>query len=173
VFSKFFIPESRLESISREFANFDTQIELGNAEISGENTVDYLAILNWYCKLRDEYNLYFEYIGYDIKFAESFVQDLIDEGFECEPVKQGSNLHSTVVELEGLIKDKKLKICNNNLMKMNLKNVAISKDFNTGALRPVKISDKLRIDGAVALMDAMFIRQAHWDEIKDIITNDD
>jgi len=170
-FVKFFIPESKLATIRREFTHFDKQLELGNVMISGKNCVEYTDITKWYCGLRDKYSLYYKYIGYDRNSANYFAQELKSNGFLMYDVWQGYILHPVLMEFETLLKDGKLKLCNNGLLEMNIHNVALKADYDSRRFKPVKISQTARIDGAMSVIDALAVRQKMWDEIKFIIKN--
>jgi phage terminase large subunit-like protein len=67
--------------------------------------------------------------------------------------------------MEGLIKDEKIYIGDNDLLKSHLLNAAIKMSIERGRGRLVKINQRARIDGVAALADAMTVRQKWYSEI--------
>lgn len=51
------------------------------------STVDYHAVTQWFCTLRDEYKINFFKIGYDKAMSNYWVADMVKSGFEHESVK--------------------------------------------------------------------------------------
>ena len=74
--------------------------------------------------------------------------------------------------MEGLIRDRRLQIGNNNLLKAHLLNSAIKMNTERGRGRLVKINATSRIDGTAALSDAMCVRQKWFAEIGQQLKNE-
>ena len=104
-------------------------------------------------------------IGYYRYSASYLVQDLKGAGFHLDDVYQGDNLHPVIVETEGLLKDHKINIDDNDLLKLHLLNSAVKLNVERGRGRLVKINQTARIDGVAALLDAMTVRQKYYNEI--------
>ena len=73
--------------------------------------------------------------------------------------------------MEGLIKDGRLYIGDNDLLKMHLVNAAVKISTERGRGRLVKINQTARIDGVAALADALCVRQKWFGEIGEQLKN--
>ena len=85
---------------------------------------------------------------------------------------QGDNLWPVLQDMEGQIRDKKIRIGNNNLLKAHLLNSAIKMSTERGRGKLVKINATSRIDGTAALSDAMCMRQKYYAEIGHQLRNE-
>jgi phage terminase large subunit-like protein len=110
-------------------------------------------------------------VGYDRYSAQYLVQDLKAYGFQCDDVFQGDNLWGVLQEMEGLFKDGKVHIGNNDLLKAHLLNSAVKMNQERGRGRLVKLSANLHIDGVAALSDAFCVRQKWFGEIGEQLRN--
>ena len=88
-----------------------------------------------------------------------------------DDVFQGWNLYPVLMEFEGLLKDGKIHIGDNALLKMHLLNGAIKMDVEQNKGKLVKISRTDRIDGAAALIDALTVRQKWYGDIGEQLKN--
>ena len=93
------------------------------------------------------------------------MQDLEAYGFQCDDVYQGFNLTPIINEADGLIRDGKIHIGDNDLLKIHLLNAAIKAETQTERKKLVKLSANEHIDGAAALLDGLTVRMKHWSEI--------
>jgi len=93
-------------------------------------------------------------------------------GFDLDDVKQGENLAPVIREFEGTIKDGNFYMPSNNLLKAHFLNVALKHNWETRRVAPVKIEQRARIDGFVAVINAMTMRQKYWNEIGDYLRNE-
>ena len=114
--------------------------------------------------LRDA-ELYPLKVGYDRYSAQYLVQDLQADGFQMDDVYQGDNLWPVIQEMEGLVKDRRINIGDNQLLKLHLLNSAVKMNTERGRGRLVKINQTARIDGTAALLDALCVRQKWFGEI--------
>ena len=172
VFAKFFMPAERIdEAIARDGVPYDIYIRRGLLAPSGDNFVDYNDCFAWYRELVEKYKIYPLKIGYDRYSAQYLVQDMRAYGFHLDDVYQGDNLHPVIQETEGLLKDHKIKIGDNDLLKLHLLNSAVKLNVERGRGRLVKINQTARIDGTAALLDAMTVRQKYYSEIGGQLTN--
>ena len=94
-------------------------------------------------------------------------------GFQCDDVFQGDNLWGTLQEMEGLIKDGKVHIGDNDLLKIHLLNSAIKMNTERGRVRLVKIHKDAHIDGTAALADAFCVRQKWYSDVGDRLKNEE
>ncbi len=110
-------------------------------------------------------------IGYDRYSAQYLVQDLNGYGFRTDDVYQGENLWVVLQEMEGLLKDGKIHIGDNDLLKIHLLNSAIKMSVERGRGKLIKINPGAHIDGCAALADAFTVRQKWYDEIGERLRN--
>ena len=166
VFAHFFLPAEKIdEAIARDGVPYDIYIKRGFLSLSGDNFIDYHDCERWYTDLVAKYRIYPLKIGYDRYSASYLVQDLKGAGFHLDDVYQGDNLHPVIQETEGLLKDQRINIGDNDLLKLHLLNSAVKLNVERGRGRLVKINQTARIDGVAALLDAMTVRQKYYNEI--------
>ena len=166
VFAHFWLPSERItEAQERDGVPYNAYIQRGLLSPSGDNFVDYHDCYNWFVGMVEEYNLYPLQVGYDRYSAQYLVQDMEGYGFHMDSIYQGDNLWPVLQELEGSIKDKKINIGTNDLLKAHLLNAAIKMNTERGRGRLVKINPTSRIDGVAALADALCVRQKWYAEI--------
>ena len=70
-----------------------------------------------------------------------------------------------------LMKDGRICIGDNDLMKVHLLDSALKQNAETSRKRLVKVGSTVHIDGTAALLDAMCVRQKWFTEIGEQITN--
>jgi len=173
IISHFWLPSARIEeAILRDQVPYNKYIAQGIMDTSGENYIDYEDVFNWVMDLRLKYDIYPLFIGYDRYSAQYLVKQL-SQVYQCEDVYQGDNLYPIMLELEGLIKDGRINIGDNNLLKMHLLNSAIKISEERGRGRLVKLNPKLHIDGTAALLCAMTMRNKYYLEYEPQFKNED
>ena len=166
VVAHFWMPSERIETrIAEDGVPYWTYVKRGLLSLSGDNFVDYHDCFNWFTSLLSEYELYPLKVGYDRYSAQYLVKDMQNAGFQMDDVYQGDNLWPVLQEMEGLIKDGRLYIGDNDLLKMHLLNAAVKMSIERGRGRLVKINQRARIDGVAALADALTVRQKWYSEI--------
>lgn len=173
VFSKFWLPSERIDEASeRDGVPYRAFIERGLLEPSGDNFVDYKDCYNWLIELVEKYEILPLVVGYDRYSAQYLVQDLKTYGFKCDDVYQGDNLWGVMQEAEGMMKDGKICIGDNDLLKMHFLNSAVKMSTERGRGRLVKVSPTAHIDGMAALLDALTVRQKWYAEIGSQLKNE-
>lgn len=166
VFAKFFLPMEKLEEATqRDGVPYDIYVQRGQLQLSGDNYIDYHDCYNWFTGLIEEYQIFPLQTGYDRYCAQYLVQDMKQYGFHMDDVYQGTNLTPVIREVEGLLKDGKVKIGDNDLLKIHFANSALKVDAETERLRLIKIEQRAHIDGMASFLDAMCVRQKWWNEI--------
>lgn len=174
VFAKFFLPGEKIqEATERDGLPYRAYIDRGLLIPSGDNFVDYADCYRYMTQLVEEYKIYPLMVGYDRYSSQYLVKDLEQYGFHTDDVFQGTNLYPVLMELEGLMKDGKIHIGDNDLLKIHMLNSAIKMDVEQNRGKLVKISPKEHIDGMAALADAMTVRQKHWADLGDRLVNED
>lgn len=172
VFAKFWLPEEKIaEAIARDGIPYNIYQQRGFLETSGDNYVDYRDCYKWLTTLIEEYEILPLMTGYDRYSAQYLIQDLETYGFRVDDVYQGHNLWPVLQEMEGLFKDGRVHIGDNDLLKIHLLNSAIKMDTERGRGKLVKLSPKDHIDGCAALADAFCVRQKWYSEIGERLAN--
>ena len=173
VLCRFFLPAERIEdAIAADGVPYNIYIQRGLLHPSGANIIDYNDVFNWYRELVEEYELYPLKCGYDKYSASYLVQQMESYGFHMDDVFQGYNLHPVITEVEGLLKDGKIHIGDNDLLKIHLFNSAVKISTEKGKQKLVKLKPSAHIDGMAALLDAMTVRQKWYGEIGDQLRNE-
>ena len=166
VFAKFWLPAEKIDfAMERDRIPYNIYIQRGLLDVSGGNYVDYRDCFNWLTSLVEDYEILPLQVGYDRYSAQYLVQDLNAYGFQTDDVFQGDNLWSVLQEMEGIFKDGKVHIGDNDLLKIHLLNCAIKMNAERGRGKLVKINQTMHIDGAAALSDAFCVRQKWYDTI--------
>ena len=173
VFAKFWLPAEKIdEAIARDGVPYNIYVQRGLLELSGDNFVDYHDCYNWLTELVEKYEILPLMTGYDRYSAQYLIQDLERYGFRCDDVYQGDNLWGVLQEMEGLFKDGKVHIGDNDLLKAHLLNAAIKMSVERGRGKLVKINRAAHIDGVAALADAFCVRQKWYAELGDRLLNE-
>lgn len=166
IVARFFMPSAKLEeSIARDGLPYDIYVQRGLLTLSGDNFVDYNDCFNWFKDLIEKYRLYPLKTGYDRYSAQYLVQSMQNYGFHMDDVFQGFNLTPVINEFDGLLRDGKVHIGDNDLLKIHLLNSALKKDAQTERVRLVKLKATEHVDGTAAILDAMTMRSKWWTEI--------
>lgn len=171
-FSRFFMPANKVEELQqREGVPYQLYISKGLLQVSGENFVDYTDCFEWFRSLVEEYEILPLQVGYDRYSAQYLVQQMEQYGFHMDDVYQGENLTPVIHEADGLLRDKTLQLGTNNLLKAHFLNVGMKQNEETRKIRPVKIDPRCHIDGFVAVIDALTVRQKWYDQIGEQLKN--
>lgn len=173
-FSQFFMPANKVDELqAREGVPYRLYIQQGLIQQSGDNFVDYHDCLDWFRRLVRDYEILPLQVGYDRYSAQYLVQEMQQDGFHMDDVFQGENLTPVIHECDGLLRDKTLRLGHNNLLKAHFLNVGMKQNEETRKIRPVKIDPRTHIDGFVAVIDALTVRQKWYDQIGGQLKNED
>ena len=155
VFSHYWIPEIKLtDSDDKEAgASYVTWAKEGYLAIHDGNEIDISAIADWFFLLRKNYGLKPYKIGYDQRYAKTFLDRCEEYGFETEMLAQGRALSNAMKLTEADLKSKIINYRGNVVDKWCLQNCCCEVD-NVGNIQPVKAKGQRarRIDGAVTLI---------------------
>ena len=174
VFARFFLPEERIEDLTAiDGVPYNIYQQRGLLMPSGANIVDYGDVFAWFRELVEKYEIYPLKVGYDRYSAAYLVQQMDAYGFHMDDVYQGYNLHPVIQEVEGFLKDGRIHIGDNDLLKIHLYNSALKVSVEKGRAKLVKIKTTAHIDGMAALLDAMTVRQKWYAEIGDRLANEE
>lgn len=173
VLTKCFLPSEKIqEATERDGVPYSIYVQRGLLTPSGDNFVDYRDCLNWFTSLVEQYEIYPLQVGYDRYSAQYLVNDMKQYGFHMDDVYQGDNLYPVIREAEGLLKDGKIHIGDNDLLKAHLLNAAIKMNTERGRGKLVKLNPSLHIDATAALLDGLTVRQKWYSEIGDQLKNE-
>lgn len=156
VLQHYFIPDQWLEKkVKEDKIPYDRWKERGLITLSEGNKVNYSDVTNWFVRMFQEYEVRPLWIGYDNWNATYWVQEMKDQGFEMEVVRQGyQTLSQPMKELGADLKAHMINYNDNPVLKWCLTNTSVKSDENSN-IRPVKgQSQRQRIDGSVSLLIA-------------------
>ena len=174
VFAKFWLPAGKIQDATAlDGLPYQIYIQRGLLELSGENVIDYRDCYRWITSLIENYRIYPLQVGYDRYSAQYLIQDLKSYGFQVDDVFQGTNLTPVIRETEGLFKDRRIHIGDNDLLKVHLLDSALKVDSESERVRLIKLRKNGHIDGTAALLDAICVRQKHWQVIGNQLTNEE
>lgn len=169
-----FMPSEKVEELTaRDGVPYMQYVRQGILTLSGENFVDYKDVFNWMTSLVSDYQIYPLMTGYDRYSAQYLIKDLEQSGFRVDDVYQGDNLWSTIQEVGARIKDGKIRIGDNALLKMHFLNSAIKMNNERGRGRLIKINPTSHIDLMASVLDAFCIRAKYYDELGEQLKNED
>ena len=172
VFARFWLPSERIEELTAiDQVPYNIYAQRGLLYPSGANIVEYSDVFDWFTELVEKYEIYPLKVGYDRYSATYLVQQMSAYGFHMDDVFQGFNLHPVIQEVEGLMKDRKIHIGDNDLLKIHMFNSALKVSTEKGRSKLVKIKPTAHIDGMAALLDAMTVRQKWFSEIGEQLKN--
>ena len=173
-FAQFFMPANKIDELqAAEGVPYRLYVSAGLIIPSGENYVDYNDCFEWFRRLVDEYEILPLQVGYDRYSAQYLVKQMEQYGFHMDDVYQGFNLTPVLHEMDGLLRDKTLQLGENKLLKSHFLNTAVNQDAETRKIRPVKIDPRTHIDGFVAVVDALTVRQKWYEQIGDQLKNNE
>lgn len=155
VFWKFWIPEENMrERVNKDGVQYDAWVRKGIIKATSGNAIDYATIESDILRLRDLYNI--KEIGFDPWNAYQMAQNLDTKGLIMVEVRQTMrDMSEPLKYLESLILDGKLRHGGNPVARWMAGNVEILSD-NHENIKPIKDKKgKNRIDGIVALNNAM------------------
>lgn len=154
----YWIPTNSLEhKVDEDKIPYDKWLKQGILRLSGESKIDYHDVTEWFMEQVERFDLRPLWVGYDSWNAQYWCDEMKEYGFDMVEVRQGARTMSTPMkQLKADLIDKKINYDNNPILKWCLSNMSIKSDVNEN-IRPVKESNRQRIDGAVSLIDAYCI----------------
>lgn len=172
-FARFYLPTNKIEeATARDGLPYKAFIQRGFLYPSGENFIDYQDIFSWCRELIEKHKIYVLQVGYDRYSAQYLVSDLKNYGFHTDDVYQGTNLSGIIRLTEGYMKDGKINIGDNDLLKAHFYNSALKMNTENERCQLVKVEPRSHIDGMASFLDAMCMRDKYWNEIGRQLTNE-
>ncbi len=155
ILSHYWIPESKLEdSDDREAgAEYAEWARQGLLTIHEGNEIDISEVADWFASLVKTYKMRPYKIGYDQRYAKTFLERCEEYGFETERLAQGRNLSNAMKLTEADLKGKIINYRRNAVDRWCLANTCCEVD-GLGNIQPRKVPAQAskRIDGAVTLI---------------------
>lgn len=168
VIQRYFIPEYQVErKVIEDKVPYDIWIQRGLVTACPGSKVNYSDVTAWFVRMREEYSICPLWIGYDSWGSQYWTDEMKSNGFQMEVVRQGAQTMSQPMkELAAEFKGKRIIYNSNPILKWCLTNTQVKVDENDN-MRPVKgKNSKMRIDGAVALIDAYVVYLNHRDDYR-------
>jgi phage terminase large subunit-like protein len=168
---QYFLPEELVEQRTKEdMIPYDKWSDRGILTLTPGNKVDYGDVTRWFRKIVDEYGIMPLWIGYDPWNSQYWLQEMTNEGFTMEVVRQGAqSLSQPMIEMGADLSAKMINYNNNPILKWCLTNTSVKRDENDN-IRPVKgQNQRQRIDGAVSLLIAYTVLFNHMQDYKAMI----
>lgn len=162
VIPRFWIPEENIpERVEKDKVKYDIWAQQGYLKTTPGNAIDYRFIKKEILELRDRFDI--QMIGFDPWNAMQVATELQDEGLEMVEVRQGYRTMSPAMkEIETLVRSKKIAHSGHPVLRWNIDNVQVKMDENEN-IRPVKGKGIERIDGLVAMVNAMVVAMLNED----------
>lgn len=158
VISHFWLPSEKLdEAIARDDIPYREMIEQGFLSLSGEGFVDYNDVYQWFVELVQNYKIMPLVIGYD-RYSSQYLVQQMSSLFKMDDVYQGWNMTPAINRLEGEMKERRIKIGDNALLRVHLLDTALQRDRMTKRVKIVKLNENAHIDGTASLLDALIVK---------------
>lgn len=155
IYQHYFIPESKLDDSNDKEAGaeYEKWAREGKLTIHEGNEVDISKIADWFYELFKEYKIKPYKIGYDQRYAKTFIDRCEEYGFDTEMIPQGRALSNAMKLVEADLKSQYINFQSNEIDCWCLSNCCCKVD-NVGNIQPVKIPGQAskRIDGAVTFI---------------------
>lgn len=155
VLTHYWIPESKLTASDDKEAgaSYAEWAKAGLMTICEGNEIDITQVADWFFHLYKDYGLRTYKVGYDQRYAKTFLDRCEEYGFETEMLAQGRNLSNAMKLTEAELKSRNVNYGSNPIDKWCLANCCCEVD-NVGNIQPVKVKGQKskRIDGAVTLI---------------------
>ena len=171
IFGEFYLPAEKLsEASARDNLPYEIYVQKGFLKLSGDNVIDYHDCEEFVQRMIQAH-VYPLRAMYDRYSAQYLVKALEAGGVVTDDCFQGYNMTPAISEFEGMIKDGRVNIGNNDLLKVHLLNAALQMERQTERKKLVKYSVNAHVDGVAAILDAIMGRMVYWNEIGRQLTN--
>lgn len=175
IHSHYWIPESKLENSDDKEAGakYVEWAKQGLLTIHEGNEIDISQIADWFFNLYRDYKIKPYKIGYDQRYAKTFIDRCDEYSFETEMLMQGRALSNAMKLTEAELKSRSINYNNNEIDKWNLANCCCKVD-NYGNIQPVKIPGQRskRIDGALTFIMLYEMYRRYKTDFKTLIGGD-
>lgn len=153
-FNRYYVPQTCLYNNSN-CELYKEWKRKGMLTVTDGNVCDYDYVLADLLKLNQV--VYIDKIAYDAYNATQWAINATTEGLPLEPYSQALwHFNQGSKEIERLFKTKRIIINNNDITRWCFSNVTLKFDFNEN-VKPIKSSDMQKIDGVIAMIEALGI----------------
>lgn len=153
-FNRYYVPQTCLYNNSN-CELYKEWKRKGMLTVTDGNVCDYDYVLADLLKLNQV--VYIDKIAYDAYNATQWAINATTEGLPLEPYSQALwHFNQGTKEIERLFKTKRIIINNNDITRWCFSNVTLKFDFNEN-VKPIKSSDMQKIDGVIAMIEALGI----------------
>lgn len=171
--SMYWIPEDLvLKRVDEDKIPYDIWIEKGYVRTCPGNSNHPKYVTEWFKEIRDIYDIYLPWFGYDAWSAKYWVEEMqMEFGKDAMiPVRQGKQtLSGPMKNLKANLQSKIINYNNNPVDRWCLCNTAVDVDKNDN-IQPIKTSNpRRRIDGTAALLDACVVLEEKMNEYMSLI----
>ena len=173
-FTKYFIPETKLDSDKEGGAKYREWVNQGICEVHEGGQVILSKVAEWYKDLYDQYKIIVFKLGYDQRFATDFLNTMQSYGYgnkkneTCEMINQSKFVMSTPMKhVEADLKGQLIHGLND-MDNWCLGNTALEIDGRE-LIMPIKMKTDKRIDGAVAIVITYAIFERYKSEYLKLI----
>lgn len=167
VLSHYRIPESKLTNSPDKDAGakYEEWAKAGLLTIDPGDEVNVSGVADWYYELYKKYRLKPYMIGYDERYAKTFIDRCEEYGFQTVKLYQGRALSGAMKLTEAEFRSKVINFQQNPIDKWCLGNCCCRPD-NFGNIQPVKIPGEphKRIDGALTFIMLNEVYRRYKDE---------
>ena len=160
--NRYYLPQTCLENNPNKEL-YKKWHRMGYLTLTEGNVVDYDYITN--DMLKD--NLQIQKVAYDSYNATQWAIDAEGKGLPLEPFSQSlGHFNKPTKEFERLLRQGKVIIEDNEITKWCISNVSLQYDHNENC-KPVKTSKMQKIDGVIAMLQALgiYLESPHWNNI--------
>ena len=160
VFQMYFVPQEKLNNEETNKEEDQVPYKLWESQkllrVCQGNKVNKYDIFEWFKEIRDSYDIYLPWIGYDPWHVDDSLLQTFKDEFGSDSmiaVRQGVyTLSFPMKELKADLIANKIIYNNNPIDKWCLSNMEIKTDIN-GNIQPIKgVDNRKRIDGGVSLI---------------------
>jgi phage terminase large subunit-like protein len=146
----------------RDRVDYDVWVRQGYIHATEGNVMDYDCVRKRIHELRTKYHI--KEIGFDPWNAQDLIAKVGQDGLECVQVNQTfSHLTNPTKELEALVLSHRIAHGGNPVARWMFRNISVFEDGN-GNIKLNKKASKEKIDGIVALVNALSRYQAYVDK---------
>lgn len=169
----YWLPEDLLEKRTAEDnVPYDIWKEQGLLRTTPGNKVHYKFVVDWFLEMQNGYDIYLPWIGYDSWSAQYFVEEM-QSNFGTDsmiPVIQGKKTLSGPMKSMGAdLEANRINYNNNQITKWCLSNTSVEIDKNDNIQPSKGKSQRKRIDGTAAMLNAYVIYQSKNQDYVNII----
>ncbi|WP_079479712.1 terminase large subunit [Halobacillus salinus] len=175
IYSKamYWLPEDLLEKRAAEDkVPYDTWEKRGLLRTTPGNKVHHKFVTEWFIEMRDEYDIYIPWIGYDSWSAQYWVEEMQAYFGKSAmvPVIQGKKTLSGPMKTMGAdLESKRLNYENNPITKWCLSNTSVEIDKNDNIQPSKGKNQRKRIDGTAAMLDSYVVLQDKMNDYLNMI----